>query len=176
MQIDKYFCWEGNATRNLRYGDHIPEVVVNLIQTCWGQEETSRPTFDDVTRIISDQLCLVEHDLRRFHGRPTEEGSNAYEEQIVRPTEQPAVTSNPTHGSEIVQSSNTTSEMQACITGFRKVLTSLSTYLDPEYGLLPCLQFKGIITEHRIQFTWRFQIRYNEDLYWVEWRTSAQVH
>ena len=122
-------------------GDNIPQVVVNLIQDCWQQEETSRPTFDDVNGIISDQVCLVENDLRRL----MKKGSN--EEQIVRSAKQPAVTSNPTPGSDTVQSSNTKSKIQACITGFRKVLTSLSTYLDSEYGLLPCLQFKGIITD-----------------------------
>ena len=59
----------------------------------------------------------------------------------------PAIESKPMSGSEIVQSSNTTPEIQACITGFRKVLTPLALYLDSEYGLLPCLQNKGIITD-----------------------------
>ena len=76
-----------------------------------------------------------------------DEEPNISTEEINMPEKQSAIIPNPTSGSEVVQSSNTTSEMQACIKGFRKVLTSLSTYLDPEYGLLPCLQFKGIITD-----------------------------
>ena len=129
-------------------GDTIPQVVVNLIQDCWQvQEENSRPTFHHVTGILSDQLCLVGDDLTRFQGRLTNEKPNISTEQIVRPAKHSAINSNITPGSEIVQLSNTTPEIQTCITGFRKVLTSLSTYLDPEYGLLPCLQFKGIITD-----------------------------
>ena len=37
---------------------------------------------------------------------------------------------------------------------------------------LPCLQNKGIITDTEYRFIWSFQIRFNENLYWVEWRTS----
>ena len=128
-------------------GNNIPQVVVKLIKDCWQQEETNRPAFHRIIKIISDQLYLVEDNLRRIHGRQSEEGSNAYEERIVRPTNHPSIESKPTSGSEIVQSSNTTSEIQACITGFRKVLTPLAIYLDSEYGLLPCLQNKGIITD-----------------------------
>ena len=129
-------------------GDNIPQVVVNLIQDCWQQEETSRPTFHDVTAILSDQLCLVGDDTRfRCQRRLTDKESNISTEQIARPAEQPATISNPRPGSEIVQLSNTTSEIQACITGFRKVITPLAIYLDSEYGLLPCLQFKSIITQ-----------------------------
>ena len=128
-------------------GDNIPQVVVNLIQDSWKQEENRRPTFHDVTGITSDQLRLVGDDSRfRCKGRLNEE-PNISTEQINRSEKQPATISNPIPGSGIVQSSNTTSKIQTCITGFRKVLTSLSTYLDPEYGLLPCLQFKGIITD-----------------------------
>ena len=129
-------------------GDNIPQVVVNLIQDCWQQEEASRPAFHDVTGILSDQLCLVGDDTRfRCQRRLTDKESNISTEQIAKPAEQPATISNPRPGSEIVQSSNTTSEIQACITGFRKVITPLAIYLDSEYGLLPCLQFKSIITQ-----------------------------
>ena len=123
-------------------GDAIPQVVVKLIQECWGQEETSRPAFHDVIGIISDQLCLADDDLRRS----MDEESNISTEQIATPAEQSSIVSNPTPVSGITESSFTTSEIQACTKGFRKVLTSLSLYSDPEYGLLPCLQFKGIIT------------------------------
>ena len=138
-------------------GDNIPQVVVNFIQDCWQQDETSRPAFHDVTGIIYDELRLVEDDLRRFHGRRTEDGSNAKQpaiisiatpvSEIVRPKNQPAIESKPTPGSEIVQSPDTTSKNQACIAGFREVLTPLALYLDSGYGLLPCLQNKGIITD-----------------------------
>ena len=126
-------------------GDNISQVVVNLIQDCWKHEETSRPTFPDVTGIISDQLCLVGDDSRfRCQRRLVDEKPNLQLStgEFARPEKQPATISNSTPG----QSFNTTSEIQACITGFRKVLPSLTLYLDPEYGLLPCLQFKGIIT------------------------------
>ena len=36
--------------------------------------------------------------------------------------------------------------------GFRGVLSSLAIYLDPEYGLLPRLKFRGIITDLEYSF------------------------
>ena len=134
-------------------GDNIPQVVVNLIKDCWQQEETNRPTFHDATGIISDQLRLFGDDSRfRCQGRLMDEEPNIYTAEINRPKKQPAIMSNPASGCEIVQSTSTTSETQACITGFRKVLTPLALYLDPEYGLLPCLQFKGILTQAEYSF------------------------
>ena len=129
--------------------EYIPQVLVDLIQDCWHQEETSRPTFQHVIDIISDQLCLVGDDSRfQCQRRLLDKEPNMSTEQNARSAEQPAIASYPTPGSGIVQSTNTTTtKMQECITGFRKVLTSLANYLDPEYGLLTCLQFKGIITD-----------------------------
>ena len=151
-------------------GNDIPQVVVNLIQDCWKQEETSRPTFNDVTGIISDQLCLVGDDSRfRCQRRLVDEEPNLQLStgEFARPEKQPATISNSTPG----QSFNTTSEIQACITGFRKVLPSLTLYLDPEYGLLPCLQFKGIITHAECSLLQNFKsdstktyIELNEEL------------
>ena len=100
--------------------------------------------------IISDQLCLVGDDSRfRCQRRLVDEEPNIQlsTEEFAWPEKQPATISNRTPGYKIVQLSNTTSKIQACITGFRKVSPSLTLYLDAENGLLPCLQFKGIITQ-----------------------------
>ena len=119
--------------------NNLPQVVVDLIENCWKQDETSRPTFRDVFGIISDQPCLVDDDSRQVQKRLVDGGSNGSKEQVAVTAEQPSIVYNPTPGSEIVQSSDTALEIQTCITGFREVLTSLTLYLDPEYGLLPCL-------------------------------------
>ena len=130
-------------------GDNIPQVVVNLVQDCWRQEEKNRPTLHAVIEIISGQLDLVEDELKRVQERLKNEESTKSLEQIARPAKQPESRSipNPHTGSEITQESKPVSETQTCITGFREVLSSLALYLDPENGLLPRLKFKGIITD-----------------------------
>ena len=127
--------------------DSIPLAVVSLIRDCWHQDEQSRPTFKNAISIISDQLCLLADDLRRIPEFITNEESV---EPIANTTGSPAIILNTTQKSEEIyvgSSLATNTEIQSCVSGFRKVLSSLSLYLDPEYGLLPCLKFKGIITD-----------------------------
>ena len=49
------------------------------------------------------------------------------------------------------------SELQACIMGYRQVRGSLALYLDPEYGLLPCLNYRDIITDGEYNFLEEFK-------------------
>ena len=133
--------------------DSIPLDVVSLIRDCWHQDEQSRPTFKNAISIISDQLCRHEDELIKFSEFITNEESKRSVEPIANTTDAPAIKLNTTQTSEGLFTMNvgsslaTNTEIQSCVSGFRKVLSSLALYLDPEYGLLPCLKFKGIITD-----------------------------
>ena len=97
--------------------------------------------------IISDQLSMIEDKLRWAQEQITRKESNKTIERNSRQTRQPAIISNHTTGAGKPQAPETASETQACITGFQQVRSRLASYLDPEYGLLPCLKYKGIITD-----------------------------
>ena len=126
-------------------GENIPQMMVNLILDCWQPDGRKRPTFGDIVSIIFTRIPLMKGDITRCYKRLTEDKSN----KSIKPKgSENKFTPKPV--CEKKQTSDT--EIHACIAGFRQVRSRLASYLDPEYGLLPCLAYKGIITDVEYNF------------------------
>ncbi|KAK8890603.1 hypothetical protein M9Y10_035383 [Tritrichomonas musculus] len=67
----QYMMKIGKGLRPVR-PDSIPDKYWDLIQHCWDQEPSSRPTFEDITEILKDDAFAIEEfgmktDLARLH-------------------------------------------------------------------------------------------------------------
>ena len=108
--------------------EHIPKCVLDLVEECWHKLQENRPTFKKVKCILDEQMSSIKHALVEPCKIDQSFSSDVIETQSIP---------------ELISSTG----IEKCITGYKAVRNSLAQYIDPDNGLLWCLNGKEVLTD-----------------------------
>ena len=115
---------------------NIPNSILRLLEQCWSKIEHSRPSFENIVSILSNELDEIGEVLQAPEKITNQEPVSTQNIQITG-----SLDSN----SEIKL--KTAEDREKFINGFNAVWLFLMKYLDSENGLLECLIFHGVLTD-----------------------------
>ena len=113
--------------------DIIPRSIISLMQNCWKPRNEERPSFSVVIKVLFEELSLIEDKLK------------SSDNVVVEPEFERLSNLGYLHEPGGIPAELQDDEIQKCIRGLEKVRSSIVDYLDPENGLLLCLQCSGVL-------------------------------
>ena len=127
----------------------IPDSILRLMEQCWNELDQSRPSFEEIMNILSNEFGQIGDILLRDHIRKRNQESSCTQIEQAMAKLDILEGTNYLNTATIASAKveiKTEGDREQFLRGFNAVWWSLLNYIDSENGLLECLIKNDVLT------------------------------